>query len=228
MSREVKKYKFNKNHIEIFTIKDPEIPIFKIPVFEQRSSSLYVHHKFYGLYENKPLFKEVRKKSPLGFYYMSKQIVRNNEDHEIKDSAVSRTIITIPMSGEKNTYYQIKYVTQYGENKIGKEDGLRPWDIYPGDKSFDDNMLESLVKDVNEFFNIAKEAGITSFSKNPYSPHYFRNERTDSINFNVVKNTVFAELFGNENGPRFQTNLEKILAHGFDPKYSFRKDKEKK
>ena len=111
MSREIKKYKFNKNHIEIFTIKDPEMPIFKIPVFEQRSSSLYVHNRTYGLYENKPLIKEVKKKSPLGFYYMSKEIIRSGGNHEIKDGAVSRTIVTIPMPGEKNTYYQIKYVT---------------------------------------------------------------------------------------------------------------------
>ena len=226
MSREIKKYKFNKNHIEIFTIKDPEMPIFKIPVFEQRSSSLYVHNRTYGLYENKPLIKEVKKKSPLGFYYMSKEIIRSGGNHEIKDGAVSRTIVTIPMPGEKNTYYQIKYVTQYDDNKIGGEDGLRPWDIYPGDKNFDDNMVESLVKDVTEFFDIAKNGGITSFSKNLYSPYSISTGSPTTINLNTVKNTVFTELFGNQNGPRFQSNLEKILAHGFDPKYSFRKDKE--
>ena len=48
----------------------------------------------------------------------------------------------------------------------------------------------------------------------------------DTINMNF--NRVFKELFGNVNGPRFQTNEEKILAHGFDLKTSFRKDKEKK
>ena len=218
MSREVKKYKFNKNHIEIFTIENPEIPIPKWPAFEEVSANSYSYSHNFG-WQQKEEYKTVKKESKLGFYYYSK--VRVHQPGKTFSGSISRTIVTFPMPGEKNMYYQLKYVTQYDDNKIGGEDGLRPWDIYPGDKNFPDNMLEGLIKDVNDFFNIA-ETCVSSFYKNQPGPNY------KTISFKEVKNKVFTELFGNPNGPRFQTNMEKILAHGFDPKYSFRKDKEKK
>ena len=221
MSREVKKYKFNKNHIEIFTIENPEIPIPKWPAFEEVSANSYSYSHNFG-WQQKEEYKTVKKESKLGFYYYSKVKIHNPGENF--SGAISRTIVTFPMPGEKNMYYQIKYVTQYDDNKIGGEDGLRPWDIYPGDKNFPDNMLEGLIKDVNEFFNIA-ETCVSTFYKNHAGPFY-NSDKT--ISFKEVKNKVFTELFGNPNGPRFQTNMEKILAHGFDPKYSFRKDKEKK
>lgn len=221
MGREVKKYKFNKNHIEIFTIENPEIPIPKWPAFEEVSANSYSYSHNFGWYQ-KEEYKTVKKESKLGFYYYSK--VRVHNPGEKFSGAISRTIVTFPMPGEKNIYYQIKYVTQYDDNKIGGEDGLRPWDIYPGDKNFPDNMLEGLIKDVNDFFDIA-ETCVSLFYKNHASPNYNTDK---TISFKEVKNKVFTELFGNPNGPRFQTDMEKILAHGFDPKYSFRKDKEKK
>ena len=63
-----------------------------------------------------------------------------------------------------------------------------------------------------------------------YGPRYYEiyPDKTTYKNIYDVKCTIYKELFGNIKGPRFQTDLEKILAHGFDPKYSFRKDKEKK
>jgi hypothetical protein len=38
-----------------------------------------------------------------------------------------------------------------------------------------------------------------------------------------VKKEIFTDLFGYPDGPKYQTNEEKILAHGFDLKTSFRK-----
>ena len=38
---------------------------------------------------------------------------------------------------------------------------------------------------------------------------------------------IYTDLFGDKNGIRFQTDSEKIMSHGFDLKYSFRKEKEK-
>ena len=221
MSREVKKYKFNKNHIEIFTIENPEIPIPKWAAFEEVSANSYSYSHNYG-WNQKEEYKTVKKESKLGFYYYSK--VRVHQPGKTFSGAISRTVVTFPVPGEKNMYYQLKYVTQYDDNKIGGEDGLRPWDIYPGDKNFPDNMLEGLIKDVNDFFDMA-ETCVSFFYKNHASPNYNTDK---TISFKAVKNKVFTELFGNPNGPRFQTDMEKILAHGFDPKYSFRKDKEKK
>ena len=227
MSREKIKYLFRKNHIEIFKIENPDIPIPKIPTFEQVTSAL--HYKRYCGYldQKREEYKTIKKESPLGFYYTKKVKVSQLRNYQpAKTGSVSRTIVTIPLPNEDNTYYQIKYVTEYEDNKIGGEDGLRPWDIYPGDKDFPDHMLDALVKEVNDFFNIISENDITSFSKNPSSLSY--GVRDNMIDTHFVKTTVFKELFGNINGPRFQTNEEKILAHGFDLKYSFRKDKETK
>ena len=223
MGREKIKHIFNKNHIEIFTIENPEIPIPKWPAFERVSANSYSYSHNYG-WNQKDEYKIVKKESKLGFYYYSK--VKVHQPGKTFSGAISRTIVTFPMPGEKNMYYQLKYVTQYDDNKIGKEDGLRPWDIYPGDKNFPDNMLEGLIKDVNEFFAIA-EISCSDFY-NTSSRYYYTKEDKSTISVKAVKNQVFTELFGNPNGPRFQTDLEKILSHGFDPKYSFRKDKEKK
>ncbi len=223
MSREKIKHIFNKNHIEIFTIENPEIPIPKWPAFEKVFANSYSYSHNYG-FSKKEEYKTIKKESKLGFYYYSK--IKVHQPGKTFNGAINRTIVTFPMPGEKNMYYQIKYVTQYDDNKIGGEDGLRPWDIYPGDKNFPDNMLEGLIKDVNDFFAIAEMTYQNFYKTN--CKNYYVKDSTNTISVKEVKNQVFTELFGNPNGPRFQTDMEKILSHGFDPKYSFRKDKEKK
>ena len=124
----------------------------------------------------------------------------------------------------------MKYVTRFDDNVISNtEDGMRPWDVYPGDGDFSDNMLDSLVKDITRFFQMMEEKGINKvFKVQTYWDHgeYKRNDNSKELS--VLKRETFSDLFGNPNGPRFQTDTEKILAHGFDLKYSFRKDKEKK
>lgn len=227
MAREKKTYLFHKNHIEIFKIENPEIPIWKSPVYEHVVMNTYIHT--YLFHDNKTKdekYRMVKKESPLGFYYIKKEKI--SKETKPFEGRISRTIVTFPVNKEANTYYQLKYVTEYDENKTGGEDGLRPWDIYPGDKGFPDNMLTALIKEVTTFFNNAEY--IKEFSKNPDSYYYggYYHGKLMPISVNDVKREVFKELFGNENGPRFQTNEEKILAHGFDLKTSFRKDKEKK
>jgi hypothetical protein len=221
MAREKVRHIFNKNHVEILKISNPE-PVRFItsnPTYQNISTSSYRYsHTFYDYWDKKKE-KSVKKVSPLGFYYTS--IVSEPKKGEKFKGGSMRTIVTYPVPGEKDTYYQLKYITQYNENIIGGEDGLRPWDIYPGDKSFPDSMLDALLKEVNTFFSIAESGKIKEFKLGRY-------ENSGVSSFNSVKCEVYSQLFGNKNGPRFQTDEEKILAHGFDPKYSFRKDKEKK
>lgn len=228
MGREKIKYLFNRNHIEIFKIENPTVSMWRKPVYEHVQANTYSYSHTFSMYGDKDEYKLVKKESPLGFYYMSK--VRIPKIGEAYNGGISRTILTYPVPGETNTYYQIKYVTRYDDNHIGKEDGLRPWDIYPGDKDFPDHMIEGLIKEVNTFFELAESAKITSFYNNPTSRYYVNHSVSQDqlVNINTVKREVFEELFGNPKGPRFQTNEEKILAHGFDLKTSFRKDKEKK
>ena len=42
------------------------------------------------------------------------------------------------------------------------------------------------------------------------------------IPFLLHKREIFTDLFGYPEGPKYQTNEEKILSHGFDLKTSFR------
>lgn len=220
MAREKIRTLFSKNHIKITKIENPGkwLGVDDYPKIEYSSTASYGYsHSFYDAYEHEK--KTVKKVSPLGFYYMSEVNVPKKGSNFVGGS--DKTIVTYPAPGEKDAYYRLEYVTRYGENKIGGEDGLRPWDIYPGDKNFPDSMLTALLKEVESFFAIAESMKITEFKTGIY-----RN--SNSYNFNTIKNQVYTDLFGNKNGPRFQTDMEKILSHGFDPKYSFRKDKEKK
>ena len=47
------------------------------------------------------------------------------------------------------------------------------------------------------------------------------------ISHHDFQNTLMTDLFDNPKGPRFQSDEEKIISHGFDPKISFRNRKEK-
>lgn len=218
MAREKITHLFNKNHIEIIRIEHPELNsmIPKLPKDEHVSNKTYKYGYIFPWKLEKTKYKTVKKLSKLGFYYASQvQIKKKGETY---NEGTSRRVITFPYSNE--VYYQLKYVTSCGENKIGGEDGLRPWDIYPGDKDFPDSMLNALLKEVELFFINAKEAKVKGFFNYDYSS-------SSATPIDSLKRSVFKDLFGNEKGPRFQTNEEKILAHGFDLKTSFRKDKEK-
>ena len=219
MARERIRTLFSKNHINITKIENPGkwLGVKPFPMIEYPSTASYGYpYNHYGGYTKEK--KTVKKVSPLGFYYMS-DVYEEKKDSKFVGGS-DKTVITYPIPGETNSYYRLEYVTRYGENKIGGEDGLRPWDIYPGDKNFPDSMLTALLKEVGTFFAIAESAKINEFKTTRYA--------NGGENFNEVKNNTYYELFGNKNGPRFQTDMEKILSHGFDPKYSFRKDKENK
>lgn len=222
MARQFIRHLFNKNHIEILKIDNPTFPIENIPTYQEVSTSNYNHYNSALRWKPREE-KVVIKESKLGFYYKSKVVVPSKS--ETFSGGTTKVIITYPIPGEKDSYYQLSYYKRHGDNYIGNEDGLRPWDIYPGDKNFPDNMLEALIKEVNTFFDIAETCKSNGFySKNSI----WRVSKDRPYAVNSLRKTVFKDLFCNENGPRFQTDTEKILAHGFDPKYSFRKDKEKK
>ena len=247
MGKEKIKYLFRKNHIEIIKIENPESR-YTYPRYAYLTSvcsgspAYYVNSKNVHEYDGKKIqydkkerqkYVEEKKVSKLGFYYYSRTYINDSvlaTRRKEENNERSRTILSIP-AGD-NVVYQLKYVTQFGENKISlTEDGQRPWDIYPGDKDFGDNFLNALVKDVEMLFNLFEENKIEKITiGNGYGTRYYEAYPDKTIYKNVyeVKCTIYKELFGNIKGPRFQTDTEKILSHGFDPKYSFRKDKEKK
>ena len=151
----------------------------------------------------------IRKESPLGFYYISKKYV-NNDDYNKMPKTVTYKKFVISLNTEK---YELEYPIEYSANndvqKINVE--MRPWDIVPGYKGMPDNMINALVKEVNKFIDLI-----------------FEYKKSLNLKFTPeeYKKIIMVNLFGYEDGPKITSNNIKILSHGFDLKKSFRKRKE--
>lgn len=226
MPKEKITHLFNKNHVEILKIENPQRPCGDTPI----ATGLYTEMRKYDMLSNwkqKPsttVVTEEKKASPLGFYY-TKKIYHQIDKHS--NACGQRSVFVLTFKGDEKTDYQLKFYTQYDDNMVkGAEDGPRPWDICKGDKDFSDNMLNSLLTECEHLFAIMEDNKVKNVKK-PKFDYYLSN--TDSyVPLNKFKRELYTTLFGNPKGPRFQTDMEKIIAHGFDPKYSFRKEKEKK
>ncbi|MBQ3415976.1 MAG: hypothetical protein IJH39_11725 [Clostridia bacterium] len=232
MNREVIKYKFNRNHIKIYTVHNPEkwtISQWGCPRYDINTSyhrSNYVNDVWYNTTrKNKNNYIEERCISKLGFYYTKRTYINNNSSNSKIDESSYRTINTISFRDSSGDIHIFSFYSRYGENSASRtEDGLRPWEICEKDNNMPDHMLTALWKDANDFF-----AEMEVYDKNVYfTTGYIGSSTKKDHDLYSVKKEVFEYLFGSIKGIRFQTDMEKIISHGFDPKYSFRKDKEKK
>ena len=235
MSREVIKYRFNRNHIRIYTIHNPEgtskwwaCPRYDINT-TYKSENIVDPDRFLKkkrLNEGKNYF-EVKKESPLGFYYIQRQYFHNN-DRIVIDNSSYRTINTVSFADKDGDVHILTFYTRFGENTAAKtEDGLRPWEICKGDNSIPNHMLQALWDEVNIFFREMEALNIDKVYFTTMGQWISPNAKRDHELFSVKKE-VCEYLFGSTKGIRFQTDMEKLIAHGFDPRYSFRKDKQKK
>lgn len=210
---EIIKHTFNKNHIEIQTIERPE----RYYVAEGIGTIAYIRsnvtYRSCSSYSKKqPRVTYERRVSPLGFYYDHPVYMDYNTD-ENNYKPHERMVVTYKKDG---IVYRLKFIVEYnGQRVYDKEDSMRPWDLYPGDKDFPDHMLTGLSIELRRFFD------------NSIKIKWY-NSAGDKTSLSDIRTRVYKMLFGHPDGPKFQTNEEKILAHGFDPKYSFRKDKEDK
>ena len=190
MSRRIKTVTlFNKNHITVIR-RD-------FVSFDSASASMDSHsfHDNTSECGGDPYGREIKKKSPLGFYY----ITREKENKRSYPSG-KMTVIRIQLS---NHEYEITYLTHIDGRYIG--DDARPWDMYPGEKAMADHFVTDLMNLLNRIYSLAED---------------------EKLDMSTIRKKSFIDLFGNENGPRYQTDVEKILSHGFDLKESFRKGKE--
>lgn len=192
--REEKITIFNKNGITLEKILTHE----NKPL-ECKSEIIKVIGKFqrppsYYMKKN-PEYTEIRCVSKLGFYYTKK--VRKVDSKKEEEENLSKTIRKVIISGlDKNWVYNLTYLIEYHGVGIGYE--TRPWDLIGS--SFPDNYMWGLLEDINKLFDeFESHKKITS-----------------------VRREITEELFGDPEGPKFQTNDEKILSHGFDLKTSFR------
>ena len=150
-------------------------------------------------------YTEIRCVSKLGFYY-TKKVKTVDIKKEEEEENLSKTIRKVIISGlDKNWVYNLTYLIEYHGVGIGYE--IRPWDLIGG--SFPDNYMWGLLEDINKLFDNLENYKTVECEKNVSSVRDLRR-------------SVITELFGNPEGPKFQTNDEKILAHGFDLKTSFR------
>ena len=85
-----------------------------------------------------------------------------------------------------------------------------------------DRFVEVLLKLITDFLN-----EVESLKYPIIEPHTRYNDHDRPISFFDLKNKLMVDMFGSIKGPRFQTDEEKILSHGFDLKESFRNRKEK-
>lgn len=182
-----------------------------------------------GRFEKKVKYKKVKVtrklESPLGFYYYKEEWVTEETEEETKNPHVS--LCEIKLVGKKHKYFLSYPISQNGI-KVSTE--TRPWNIVGGYKSLPDHFIQDLYNDLEAIFSelngdkavVKKGTGEWNWVTKSYT--LIKSDES----LGQFKKNLYLQLFGNTKGPREQTNSEKILAHGFDLKESFRKPKETK
>ena len=167
---------------------------------------------------------EERLKSPLGFYY-TKVTGPRSERKEVVNTI--KKIWRFYVQG--NTCYELIYYTEYNGVKAGFE--THPWEL-ADNKSIEDHFITDLINDLNTIISdTTTKIRVDENRLNPNIREGYHSwsgaERLKTHRYvgdmTEVKKEIFTDLFGYPDGPKFQTNEEKILAHGFDLKTSFRK-----
>ena len=142
--------------------------------------------------------KEVTLKSPLGFYY-TKTIIEREDTRKQKGDVW--TIAFWTWTDKDKTSYFLSYPIKKNDTEVSIE--TRPWEIL-NNESFPTRLLSILEKELKNGLDIIKDRTLAK----------------------EKQKKIFTDIFGYPEGPKFQTDEEKILSHGFDLKESFRKRKE--
>jgi hypothetical protein len=240
---------FNKNHVSLIKVEndnnnDNSI-IFREPTFSSKKNT-YGNFKYsektqrIDTWVNRAVYNSAtsivvkpavnkriveRLKSPLGFYY-TKVTEPQRERKEIV--ATRKKIWRFYI--QNNVTYELIYYTEYNGAKVGFE--KHPWEL-ADTKSVEDHLITALIKDLETIISDATTKERVDEDKlNPKcrwddTIYHSNREGIETKRFvgdmTAVKKEIFTDLFGYPDGPKYQTNEEKILAHGFDLKTSFRK-----
>lgn len=252
MARNKRTTLFNKNHISIIKIENntPAPLTYNKTSFSTKknqqgnwkcSYSTVKTERYITRYEisewtnSTPLYqrqkktkvkeKTVRLKSPLGFYY-TKTIKLDNERKT--DNSYQTTRVTYNFYTDNNIQYSLTYYTCANGARISFD--KRPYELLDNEY-FEDNYIDALISIINnlisettskythadfgDYYLSTKERGYCGHKSSDYK--YIIGNMTET------KKEIFKDLFGYPDGPKRQTNDEKILSHGFDLKTSFRK-----
>ena len=225
MWKEKVTYLFNKNNITIEKIE--KCTTIHMDEKTARRENTITGRNNARKETTKTIIKNITRESPLGFYYTKKVKETINVSTDKNSTEKHWYIITANVGG--GVYYRLKFLTKCGENEVHQqEDSLRPWEVAEGDNMLNGSMLDALVKTLNEFFDILSRYKVV-FKHLRYNDtiHEWMWVPADH-QIESVKDDVYSYMYGNKNGLRVMTDEQKILSHGFDPKTSFRKDKETK
>ena len=239
---------FNKNHISLIKVENDNNDnsiVFHEPSFSSKKNS-YGNWKFsqktqrIDTWVNKAVYKSSssivvrpavnkriveRLKSPLGFYY-----TKVTEPQREQTQYVSTTKKIWRFYVQNSVTYELIYYTEYNGVKVGFE--THPWEL-ADNKSVEDHLITALINDLETIISdTSSKERVDEDKLNPkgrwdrenyYSSHEGIETKRFVGNLIEVKKEIFTDLFGYPDGPKYQTNEEKILAHGFDLKTSFRK-----
>lgn len=224
--RVVKKTIFSKNRITLFStanISSPDksyvysgsILFTTLPSGESRYSK-----------KKDKVYEKVERKceSPLGFYYYKTETI--TKEVVSSDNYNPHVELAEVLFVTKKNIYTLNFPIGQGNIIISVD--TRPWNIVNESKSFPDHLIKDLYNDLECIFSeLYVEKAVVMDKK--YIPGSYRHSEMYETKQGLgeFKNKLYLNIFGNIKGPVGQTDVEKILSHGFDPKISFRKDKQK-
>ncbi|MBO5003790.1 MAG: hypothetical protein J6D03_00685 [Clostridia bacterium] len=219
---------FNKNHVSLICTY-MRYQVIKNTIAENDNSSWHSRIKANNWYNKRWVPKKTiveEKESPLGFVYKKKTVIPEHWEslvHRQDEGEMLRPIFKSYTIKIRDKMYCLAYPYSVN-NVVGKViigQDIRPWELI--DKtSMSDHYVDDLYKIMLEFFSIIKN------SSPIYRIDKFNNDKLIPFDIDTFIRVINTDLFGSGKGPRYQTNDEKIMAHGFDLKSSFRKDKENK
>lgn len=217
---------FNKNHISIIKIVGAELPspVRSYYTPSQPKIKNWVKHEIIhetprekswwevGKYNKKAKPITERVKSPLGFYY-TRTIQPQKLVHEKTESKTKHVWSFYNPDGK----YELTYYTEYNGTMANVE--IHPWNLIDK-KTMEDNFITALLEEITSIIECTKTKQDIELEQ----PQRNRciGEYHYTGNLGEVKRLIFTDLFGYPDGPKYQTNNEKILSHGFDLKTSFR------
>ena len=208
-----KRYLFKQNNIEIIELdyKNQEHYLYKkIDTYNSWTNRRHIFN-----YRDKVVTEKV-KKSKLGFYYSKKEITYKDHYTEKKVENSAPLYKTFIFYCSDHTYH-IRYPYQYNYTTIGED--KRPYELIDK-KGMKDHFVFDLLKELENLFCKFKDEKIDTQTNDP------TKLKRDPLILHELKFLIYTDIFGFGDGPKYQTNNEKILSHGFDLKTSFRKDKE--
>jgi len=226
---------FDKGHIQVYTYKyntseniqrKKQICEYKHILMSEFPDCYYKKggndnvHRIVNYFSDRnkiePIYEDTIHESPLGFYYATTERINQADvDNSNKDSQYDRTDTNEYVITVNDTDYHISYFHRVGENIIGLD--KRPWEL------FDNGMEEHFIMDLFDVLKNIKSIVDSQVKKGiiPCIPEY-GNIQYDKIHFQNDWQHMMSDIFGYSDGPKFQTNNEKIQAAGFDLKTSFR------